>query len=145
MKLIVSSLPGRMRIRNANLRGDRHRLVELRDRLKAFDPDCEIDINPVSGSLLVHYDCDGTPRGAMERAVHDAFEGMLGARRLRKHHYTPVTLKLNRYAKYGMYSTLGLTLWLAAARARRPHAVAGWLFVACLGLHLAVHRHRLLS
>lgn len=145
MKFIASSLPGRMRIRNAKLRGDLCRLNALAQILKALDPYCDITPNTTSGSLLVLYDCERVSQNELEKTVHRATRTILGEVRIRKKHYTPATLNLNRYAKYGMFSTLGLALWFAAARARRPHAATGWLFVACLGMHLAVHRHRLLS
>ena len=146
MKLIVSSLPGRMRIRNVKLRGDPLRLNELEQALRAFDPECSITPNATSGSLLVQYDHERISQKVLAQAVDQAARAVFGLEtRTRKQHYTPASLRLNRYAKYGMFTSLGLTLWFAAVRAKRPHAAAGVLFVACLGIHLAVHRHRLLS
>lgn len=129
MKFIVSSISGRMRIRNPKLRGDIPRLKALEQALKACDSSCRVASNPACGSLLVIYDAKRTSRAQMESVAHQTIRGTFGWSRGR-HHYTPTTLKLNRYAKYGMFSSLALTLWLAAARAKRPHAV---------------HRHRLLS
>jgi hypothetical protein len=42
-----------------------------------------------------------------------------------------------------MLASLGASLIYAATGATRAHALTGAVFVACLGAHMLVHRHRL--
>lgn len=53
-------------------------------------------------------------------------------------------MQVNRYAKAGMLGSLSASLALAATGQKRLHAVTGGIFVACLGVHLGVHRRSLL-
>lgn len=53
--------------------------------------------------------------------------------------------QINRGAKGGMMLSLGTSLGLAAAGAKRGHALSGGVFVALLAVHLWTHRKRLLS
>jgi hypothetical protein len=152
-----------MRVRNPCLRAA-EKLDHLARALAALDASCEVTVNPGCGSVLVHYDRTRISRPDMEAGatrligeilasappplVMDAGADASAPRRERRRgHYSPATMKLNRYAKYGMAAGLGLSVWLAYAGGggRRYHALAGWAFVACLGVHLAVHRHRLWS
>ena len=60
-------------------------------------------------------------------------------------HHAPARNVINRWAKRGMLLTLGASLALAATGAKRGHAALGGVFVLLLGVHLAVHRRRLLK
>jgi hypothetical protein len=142
MNPVAASIPGRMRLRPAT------GLPELAKRLLALDASCRTELHPRSGSLLLFYDPSRLPQAAAEAAVRRLLtpaaasgEGVATAPRQR--HYTRASLKLNRYAKYGMLAGLGASLVYAATGSTRAHIWTGALFVACLGVHMAVHRHRL--
>lgn len=49
----------------------------------------------------------------------------------------------NQVAKQGMLLSLGSSLGLVAAGAKKGHAVTGSAFVGLLGVHLAIHRKSL--
>lgn len=53
--------------------------------------------------------------------------------------------QLNEYAKFGMIASLGASLALAAAGRKRLHIATGGVYLALLGIHLAVHRRQLLK
>lgn len=57
----------------------------------------------------------------------------------------PGAEQVNRWVKQGMLLSLGATVALAGAGARRGHALAGSAFVALLLAHLYLHRSRLLK
>ncbi|MDR2366380.1 MAG: hypothetical protein LBD68_11115 [Zoogloeaceae bacterium] len=143
MNPVAASIPGRMRLRVAS--SDQ---PELARRLLALDVSCRAEAHPKSDSLLLFYDPCRLPQAAAEAAARhllaaDAPEQSAAPRR--KRHYTQASLTLNRYAKYGMLAGLGASLYCAAVGAMRAHAWTGAIFVACLGAHLAVHRHRLVA
>lgn len=56
-----------------------------------------------------------------------------------------VLRRLNGFAKIGMLGSLAASLALAAAGSKRLHAATGGVYLALLGIHLAVHRGRLLK
>lgn len=138
MSRIASSLPGRIRVRDPQLRQP-GRLERLRDMLAAGEGVASTEINPVTGSLLLHYNAATTPPEIMESFVDLAVDAELAAPR-------PETAytRLNRYAKRGMLGSLALSLAFAAAGHKRWHIVGGGLFLVALGAHLMVHRERLL-
>lgn len=141
MTRIASSLPGRIRVRDPQLRlADR--LERLRSTLAASEGVISAEANPVVGSLLLHYDAAKVAPEIMEVLVDAAVDAELATPR---HAYPPSTrVRINRVAKHGMLGSLALSLVLAAAGQKRWHVISGGLFVAFLGLHLAVHRRRLL-
>ncbi|MDR1890080.1 MAG: hypothetical protein LBQ81_12005 [Zoogloeaceae bacterium] len=155
MNPVASSIPGRLRVRAPDLRASKT-LARLAAQLGALDVSCRVTTNPCCGSLLLCYDATRLTRQTVEAAVHALFApeaasvpASTGAplrephgQKLRRH-YTRTSLKLNRYAKYGMLASLGASLVYAATGATRAHALTGAVFVACLGAHMAVHRHRL--
>jgi hypothetical protein len=53
--------------------------------------------------------------------------------------------RLNGYAKLGMMASLGASLALAAAGNKRLHIATGSVYLALLGIHMAVHRRQLLK
>ncbi len=53
--------------------------------------------------------------------------------------------RLNGYAKFGMMASLGASLALAAAGNKRLHIATGGVYLALLGIHMAVHRRQLLK
>ncbi len=56
-----------------------------------------------------------------------------------------VLRRLNGYAKVGMMASLGASLALAAAGNKRLHIATGSVYLALLGIHMAVHRRQLLK
>lgn len=138
MTSIVSAIPGRIRVRLPQLR-DAARLERLRAMLAADAAVHECETNPAAGSLLLHYDAAKVAPEIMEALVDAAVDDELAAPR-------PDTAKirLNRHAKRGMLLSLALSLAFAAAGKKRWHTLSGGLFLVGLGLHLAIHRRRLL-
>jgi hypothetical protein len=125
-------------------------LPGLVERLLALDASCRTESHPHSGSLLLFYDPSRLPQAAAEAAVRRlltpaAIPGENATTPARQRHYTRASLTLNRYAKYGMLAGLGASLAYAAIGSTRAHAWTGAVFIACLGAHLAVHRHRLVA
>jgi hypothetical protein len=156
MYSIVSSIPGRMRIRDASLRAEGN-LARLAQALMALDASRAVTTNPRCGSALFVYDGHRAARADMEAAAARLLEEIVAPDgtppeptpelppEQDRHARAPLK-KLNRYAKHGMAASLALSLWLAYfSGGRRRHALAGWVFIACLGVHLARHRHRLWS
>lgn len=56
-----------------------------------------------------------------------------------------IARRLNGVAKIGMLASLGASLALAAAGAKRLHIATGGVYLALLGIHMAVHRRHLLK
>ncbi|MDR1529551.1 MAG: hypothetical protein LBS40_04005 [Burkholderiales bacterium] len=145
MRYIVSSIPGRMRIRHSELK-DARRFARIYEALSSLENIREIIGNRTSGSLLIFYDAKRTPQRKIENDANQILKTELSETTVsRRKRYTSTTLKINRYAKYGMYGSLGLSLLMAAISNKRAHAVTGLIFTGCLATHLAIHRHRLLS
>lgn len=152
MTPVASSIPGRLRLRAPALRVP-ETLARLAAQLGALEVSCRVETNPRCGSLLLRYDATRLDRQAAESAALALFAPEIapstersghGERsKTRRRHYTQTSLKLNRYAKYGMLASLGASLVYAATGATRAHVLTGALFVACLGAHMTVHRHRL--
>ncbi|MDV7212067.1 HMA2 domain-containing protein [Azotobacter beijerinckii] len=141
MSRIVSALPGRIRIRDRALR-DRARLARIEEALAGFEGIDSLQPNPRAGSLVLHFDAARVEIEALEAAVDAAIDAELA----RPHAPRRRSLKMqvNRGAKLGMLGSLAASLALAAAGKKSWHAVTGGLFVACLGVHLAVHRRSIL-
>ncbi|MDR0635399.1 MAG: hypothetical protein LBF91_10540 [Azoarcus sp.] len=145
MSLIVSSIPGRIRIRHKAL-ADASHSGRVRAACLALDGVARVDANIAAASLTVYYDAAAISAGTMENAIDGIAAGGPGAARgKRRRGERHREAALNRYAKYGMLSGLAAALVLANRRTRRAHALSGWLFVACLGAHLYYHRNRILS
>lgn len=140
MKRIVSSISGRIRLRDAGLR-DPLRLERLNRSVKSFKGVLTVEANRGAGSLVVHYDPAQIDHGRIEAQL----EAMAGAELARpvpeRRRITRV--QVNRYAKRGMLASLAVSLLLAATGQKRWHALSGAMFVACLMVHLATHRRHL--
>src|ERR1022692_2611716 len=61
---VVHHLPGRLRVRLPRSKRDPHLLEQVRDFVQGLGGVCDVEINPVTGSILVHY------RPESESAVH---------------------------------------------------------------------------
>lgn len=145
---IVSSIPGRMRLRFPLLRqgGPREDLVA---RLQAIDGMTSVEANAVTGSLLLRYEIGRGGQSAMEACVGDALAAALGREPGVPRATPPARKKAarewNRVAKLGMLASLPVSLALAAAGSKRLHAVSGGVFTLLLLVHMAVHRRHLVK
>lgn len=141
MTHIVSSLPGRIRIRGKPLRNG-ERLAALTSALTQLDGVRTVTPNPKAGSLVLLYDGAEVEPAELEAEV----EALTDAEVARHYASGPrsARMRINRYAKAGMLGSLAASLALAATGNKRWHAATGALFVAGLLVHLTVHRRRLL-
>ncbi|MED5606329.1 hypothetical protein VV867_01320 [Pseudomonas sp. JH-2] len=142
MTNIVSSLPGRIRVRDARLR-NAERLRRLRDTLAALDGVLSCEANAKSGSLLLHFTPMQVELAAFETQVDALVDAELAAP-LQAAGRRPLKMRVNRYAKLGMIAGLGSSLALVGMGSKRGHAACGAVFVACLGVHLSTHRRHIL-
>jgi hypothetical protein len=157
---IVSSVPGRLRIRDDSLKNPA-RLKTLGAALAGLERSCSFQANPAASSLTVFYDPRQCAQEQMEAAVAGIIAPALAGKPASNDPATaaaptPVEIakrrqrrnllrRTNRYSKYAMLASLGVSLALAARGATRGHALTGAAFVAALGVHLAVHRRQLLN
>lgn len=141
MTRIVASIPGRIRIRDGGLRHT-GRLKRLRGGLRALEGVLAVECNAAAGSIVVRYDAAAASPDCIESVVERAVEAEL----VRPASSVPPSrrVRINRAAKYGMLGSLAASLTLAAAGSKRWHVATGLVFVACLGVHLGVHRRHLL-
>lgn len=159
MSLVASSVPGRLRLRDAALR-DPQRLELLHGTLARWPGVLALEANAKTGSLLIHYDAMKLTRERCEVRALAAAGKLLGkARNVKEvevgaggtaahaHHPGPggtPRVKANRWAKRGMLTSLAVSLLLAGLGGKRWHALTGVLFLHALALHLFVHRRHLL-
>ena len=140
MNRIVSSLPGRIRIRDKRLR-DQARLNELKKELLKIAAITELKSDARTGSVVVNFDSNLIEIAALEAKLDLAVDKVLAE---------PVQLltkkQLNRYDKIAMVGSLAASLAFGVARQkrfRRWHALTGYFFVANLGVHLYLYRKTL--
>jgi len=138
---IVSSLPGRIRVRDKRLR-HQARLELLEVELWKLPAITELQANAGAGSVVINFDPEQVEPATLESQVDAAVDKTLDAPLAKTKR--PMRMRVNRYAKVGMLGSLATSLALAATGQKRGHAVAGGLFVACLGVHLTTHRKSLL-
>lgn len=150
---IVSSLPGRLRLRDARLRRDALREAVLA-RLDTLPALRTLRANAAAGSIVVEYDGTRVGEALMCREVLDAVAPWLATaaaaaaaapaavpappRRVSRRR------QLARANNLGMLASLGGSLALAAAGAKSAHVATGTVFLGLLGVHLAMHRRSLL-
>ena len=143
MNRIVSSLPGRIRIRDKNLR-DQAKLNELKNELLKIAAITQVQDNVRTGSVLVRFDRSAIEIATLEANIVSAVDKVIG-----KPSKPPALLSrknINRYNKLVMLASLGTSLTFAVAsrrRWRRLHALTGYLFIANLGVHLFIYRKAL--
>jgi hypothetical protein len=142
MSRIVSSLPGRIRVRDKALRNPAC-LARTESALGSLDGVVALEPNLAAGSIVLHYAPDKTDPLRLESEVDALVDTALAAPHRPPGARSP-RMQVNRYAKIGMMGSLAASLALAAAGSKRWHAITGGLFVGCLGVHLGVHRRHLL-
>ena len=143
MNRIVSSLPGRIRVRDKNLR-NQAKLNELKNELSKIAAITELQDNVRTGSILVRFAPGAIELSVLEANIESAADKVIGKPP------TPQPLltkkNLNRYNKFAMLASLGSSLALLKIRRRRWrhwHALTGYIFVANLGVHLYIYRKAL--
>jgi hypothetical protein len=141
MNRIVSSLPGRIRVRDKRLR-NQDRLDQLESELLKIEAIISLQANDGAGSVVVNFDPSGKDASTLEAKVEAMVDAVLEAPLSHQKH--SVKMRVNRYAKVGMLGSLASSLALAATGQKRWHAITGSVFVACLGVHLSTHRKSLL-
>jgi hypothetical protein len=140
MSRIVSSLPGRIRIRDKRLR-DQARMNELKKELLKIAAVTELKGDIRTGSVVVSFDLSVIEIAALETKIEATVDKVLAE--------PPQLLtkkQLNRYNKIAMVGSLAASLAFTASRQkrfRRWHALTGYLFVANLGVHLYLYRKTL--
>ena len=142
MSRIVSSLPGRIRVRDKRLR-EPGKLRELSTELAKIDAITELQGNARTGSVVVNFDPAAIEIAALEAKLDAAVDKVL-ADTLKP----PLLTKkrVNRYNKIAMVGSLAASLALTMTRRkrwRRLHALTGYVFVANLGVHLYLYRKTL--
>lgn len=148
---IVSSVPGRLRLRDARLRRDTLRDAVLA-RLESLPALRTLRANAAAGSVVVEYDGTRVGEATMWREVLDAVAPWLPAQEPAPGR-APAPARprragrrrqLARATNVGMLASLGSSLALAAAGAKAAHVATGSVFLGLLGVHLAMHRRSLL-
>ena len=140
MTRIASSSPGRIRVKDPALRG-RDCLSRVHKELAPLEGVRELRPNLVAGSIVVFFDHGEVSPAKLEQRIEQALDAALAAPRKARR---SIHNRVNRAAKIGMLGSLGASLALAATGNKRWHAVTGGVFVACLGVHLGLHRKDLL-
>lgn len=140
MTRIASSSPGRLRVKDPALRG-RDCLSRVHKELAPLEGVRELRPNLVAGSIVVFFDHGEVSPAKLEQRIEQALDAALAAPRKARR---SIHNRVNRAAKIGMLGSLGASLALAATGNKRWHAVTGGVFVACLGVHLGLHRKALL-
>ena len=148
----VSVLPGRIRLRHPLLR-DRKRHAALAARL---EPLGTVQGNSAVGSFLICFDparpeLDAAiraevaallPQPAAEPATVRRQVPHVGKRiALPRPRKTPAKWELNRAAKIGAVVSMAVSL-AALGTSKKLHAQAGFVFVAMMLAHMAVHWRR---
>lgn len=141
MNRIASSTPGRVRIRDLALRNPT-RMERVESALDRIDGIHDIVPNAAAGSIVLHYDATAIEPDKLEHRIDAIVDAALAAPGKPGRH--KLRRQANRAAKIGMLGSLGASLALAATGNKRWHAVTGGVFVACLGVHLGLHRKALL-
>ena len=142
MSRIVSSLPGRIRVRDKRLR-DQERLTELKKELSKITAITALQDDVRTGSIVVNFDPRAIEIAVLETRLDFAVDQVLVERLT----LPPITKKqLNRYNKIAMMGSLAASLALTTVRRkrwRRWHALTGYLFVASVAVHMIIYRKTL--
>ncbi|MGR9053982.1 MAG: HMA2 domain-containing protein [Gammaproteobacteria bacterium] len=146
MKRIVSSIPGRIRVRDKNLR-KQAKLDALQTELSKIPAITELTSNIRTGSVLIVFDPKTIEQTDLETNLISALDRTVGTAITPAPPLSKVSKKnLNRYNKLVMLASLGSSLTFAAShrrRWRRWHTLTGTLFIANLAVHLFIYRKAL--
>lgn len=139
---IVSSIPGRIRLRDKRLR-DQAKLNELTKELSQIAVITSLQGNPRTGSLLLRFDRNAIVLSTIEANIDSTVDQIIGKAP------QPLLSKknFNRYNKMAMLGSLGASLIALSMTGRkrriRWHKLTGYLFIANLGTHLFFYRKAL--
>lgn len=142
MSRIVSSLPGRIRVRDKRLR-DPERMAELKQSLNNIAAITALSDDVRTGSVVVNFDPAAIDIADLEALLDSAVDGALNDRLPLR---TISKKQFNRYNKIAMTGTLAASLALTLARQkhwRRWHALTGYWFVASVAVHMVIYRKTL--
>ncbi|MFT3663431.1 HMA2 domain-containing protein [Piscinibacter sp.] len=139
MSRIVSSLPGRIRVRDKTLR-DAASLAQIHAQVERIAGVSAVESNAVTGSVLLRFDAARLDVAALEARI----DRLVDALAARAKSQGDRRMRVNKAAKLGMLGSLATSMALVAAGSKKGHAAAGCVFLACLGVHLTTHRRRLL-
>ena len=147
MSRIVSSIPGRIRVRDNKLRNqttlDRIKTELL--NIAAIAAITSLEGDNRTGSLLVRFNKNVVTMSCIEAQIDSAVDRVIGKSSAQQRLLSK--RNLNRYNKMAMLLFLGtslFTLTLAGRKRRiRWHRLTGYLFVANLGVHLFTYRKSL--
>ncbi|MBV8095104.1 MAG: hypothetical protein JO110_18115 [Acetobacteraceae bacterium] len=85
--LLVHDIPGRLRFIAPCLKGNRQQLAALGKRVRVLNNVTAASVNPITGSLIIHYDSDAAVRARILqhiRAEHEALERTPAAARFQE-------------------------------------------------------------
>lgn len=144
MPTIVSRLPGRLRIRHANLRNN-EKLASLCADLGAWDGVIDVKGNPTAGSIVVYYDDHVISSETIEALASARIAEFVGAIIPREtgEKVEFSLARMNRPIKIGMSVSLAATVGTLAI-SKGAHAAAGGALLVFLLLHMATYRRTLL-
>ena len=144
MSRIVSSIPGRIRVRDKKLR-NQTTLDRLKTELLNIAAITTLEGNNRTGSLLVWFNKNVVTMSCIEAQIESAVNRVIGKSSAQQRLLSKKNL--NRYNKMAMLLFLGTSLYtltLAGRKRRiRWHRLTGYLFVANLGVHLFIYRKSL--
>lgn len=145
MSRIVSSVAGRIRVRDKSLR-DREKIERLTGELSQIPAISELQSNARTGSVLVYFDRHAIKLSAMEAKIESAVDKVIG--KAPKSEALLTIKNVNRYNKILMLASLAASLFaLSVARRKRRirwHKLMGYVFLSNLGVHFYIYRKSLL-
>ena len=156
MSLIVSSIPGRLRLRVRDLDPEQAAALPVAiESIAALPGVREVTDNPRTTSVLIHYDSRMLSQTSMETAVltllgaddtiAPAVTEAAGVEATKvRSPQTKWRAHINRSAKLGTMAAMTVSLLALLARYKRVHAKAGILALVFVSVHLYIQRRRLL-
>ena len=144
MSRIISSVPGRIRLRDKILR-DPTKLNELKKELSQLAVFTSSQGNVRTGSLLLHFDRNSIELSTIETNIDSTVEQIIG--KAPKPQVLLSKKNFTRYNKMAMLGSLGASLIALGIERRKSrirwHQLTGYLFIANLGAHLFFYRKAL--
>ncbi|MFT4172057.1 MAG: hypothetical protein QM639_05825 [Rhodocyclaceae bacterium] len=136
---IASATPGRVRLKAPAL-AEVSLLDSVVRQLTALAGVRTVRVNAHACSVVVAYDDTLIDANGIAAFVC----GLIGTPPAPPRGGKTMRLRANRYAKYGAMASLAASMAFAAAGNKRWHIATGGVFLAFLGVHMAVHRRHLL-
>lgn len=144
MSIIISSIPGRIRLRDKILR-DPTKLNELKQKLFQIAAITSSQGNARTGSLLLYFDQNVIALSAMEANIDSIVDQIIN--NAPKPEVLLSKKNFTRYNKMVMLVSLGASLVALRLERRKTrirwHQLTGYLFIANLGAHLFFYRKAL--